>query len=454
MSEMKPTGKTLKASLSLVILLFLMLSFAASVLGQRPGDSNETSPTAATPQPSETGEHAIVPLASPTPIDCDNPIPGQVAKVVEDNEIIVALMTIHGHWYWKDYSRIQLAKLDNKSNNSTQLVGKWDWRNENDDRDDINWPVVATGDVDGDGKDEVISAFRDASNYLQVVSLKNPEVNEASRLEYNYWRSSADTRSGHELAYFDIATGNLGGDKADEVVVAFMDNDYALQVVLLNGKSDGGIRYLDWWRSTSHNRGEVRDVSVDIGDLDGDGYDDEIVLAFVDAGLNLQVVVLEYTPHGVKEIGWEYWTDHDLGDIDYPFSTKILDVTTGNFDGAYGDEIAVAVKDGSKALQIMQIVFVPDASALRDRVNASGWWRNGGHRRDDVDYISIASGDIEDDGYDEIIVAFADDQYNLSTVTLDGESGSPHLHGSYRNSRGQLDQVELRVGGCGRHRRG
>ena len=441
MSEMKPNKRTLVALLNLVLLLSLMLALTASALAQGPGDSNETLSSTAQSQTTETSEQIMVPVASPTPINCDKPIPGQVAKVIEDNEILVTLTTDAG---WDNSGRIQLDKLDNKSNDSTDLVYFWDWRNDHNYRNDVIWPVVTAADVDGDGKDEVIGAFKDLDGRLQVISLKNPEVNDGNQLDFDSWTSTSHNRKGQELNHFDIAAGDLdgrlGGDKADEVVVAFRDNDSGLQVVLLNGESDGGISYLRSWRSSNHARGYVGDVSVDIGDLDGDGYDDEIVLAFADGDQDQQVVVLEYTHDGVKEIGWDYWASHGRGDIDLDYAAAI-DVTVGDFDGDFTDEIAVAIRDGSKALQITQIVFDPDAKTLQGRVNASGRWRNTGHLRNDVDFISAASGDIDDDGYEEIVIAFADKNRNLSTVTLDAESGSPSLHGSYRRTSGQLDDV-------------
>ncbi|MBC8422432.1 MAG: hypothetical protein H8E01_00215, partial [Chloroflexi bacterium] len=422
-------------------MLSLTLSLSAPALSQRPGGDDEVLPATAAPQAPETGEPIVAPASEPEPIDCTDPLPGQVAKLVEDDEIVVALTTDAPS---DDSGRIQLVKLDNKSNDSTDLVYHWDWRNDHNYRDDVIWPVVTTADVDGDGKDEVISAFKDLHGQLQVVSLKNPEVNDGGKLEFDSWTSTSHDRQGEELNHFDIAagdlTGALGGDEAEEVVVAFRDNNANLQVVLLNGESDGGIKYLAWWSSTAHARGDVGDVSVDVGDLDGDGYDDEIVLAFMDGDNDLQVVVLEYTNDGVKEIGWEHWTDHDLGNLDWYYAAGI-DVTTGDFNGDFTDEIAVAVRDGTGALQIMRIVYDSSASSLRDRVNRTGWWRDTGHGRNRVDFISAASGDIDGDGYEEIVTAFATVFHDLELVMLDAESASPKLRSSYASGAGELTEV-------------
>ena len=82
-------------------------------------------------------------------------------------------------------------------------------------------------------------------------------------------------------------------------------------------------------------------------------------------------------------------------------------MTVGNFDADLADEIAVAFRDGSSSLQVLQAAYNPSASGLQDRVTSTGWWRDTGRGRNNVDMISVASGDIDGDGYDEIIPAFS-----------------------------------------------
>jgi hypothetical protein len=84
-------------------------------------------------------------------------------------------------------------------------------------------------------------------------------------------------------------------------------------------------------------------------------------------------------------------------------------------------------------LQVVQVAYNPSASGLQDRVTSTGWWRDTGRGRNNVDMISVASGDIDGDGYDEIITAFANSPRNLSFVTLDADSGTPTLRGSWEN---------------------
>ena len=82
---------------------------------------------------------------------------------------------------------------------------------------------------------------------------------------------------------------------------------------------------------------------------------------------------------------------------------------------------------------MLQAAYNPSASGLQDRVTSTGWWRDTGRGRNNVDMISLASGDIDGDGYDEIIPAFSNSPRNLSFVTLDADSGTPTLRGSWEN---------------------
>ena len=433
MPKMKPNRRKSVALLSSALFLFLILALPVLALGQGFGDSNETLAT--------TAEQHMDPAATPVPLDCDNPLPGEVAKLVDNDEIMLAYAGLGSPLY--------IAKLDNKSDGSKDLVENWDWRYHS-----YTGASITTADLDGDDKAEVVMGYTTGSGLnkgeLGALSLKNPEVDDKSQLETDSWSSSSNYRYGF-FGPISVAAGNLdgslaGGDKADEVVLAFRDADnQRLQVVLLDGESDGGIKGLTSWTNTDHGRTYILSrIAVDVGDVDSNGYDDDIVLAFVDKDQDIQVVVLKLNQQGgVTETGWESWTNDDRGDINWKSDRTSIDVVTGDFNGDYTDEIAVAFRDGKSALQIMQVVYDPNASTLRGRVNSSGWWRDTSHYRNDVASVSVTAGDIDGDGNEEIISSFADKRNHLGLVTLDAESANPKLRGSYGSGSGELSYVSF-----------
>ncbi len=59
------------------------------------------------------------PVATPPPLDCTNPFPGQVTKIVDDDAImVVSAFPSAGPFY--------IDKLDNKDDGSDALVYYWE----------------------------------------------------------------------------------------------------------------------------------------------------------------------------------------------------------------------------------------------------------------------------------------------------------------------------------------
>ena len=154
--------------------------------------------------------------------------------------------------------------------------------------ENFGWPAIAWGDLNGDDQYEYISAFKDKSNRVGAITDKTTTE----------WYNGNAVWEGGNVAYLDVATGNLDrANNDDEIVIAFRDDNNDIHVAVLNGTSSGGIAqaanalYGEWTDSTS-NRGQVDHVAVATGDLDGDGYDDEIVVVFKDSQADLQALVL------------------------------------------------------------------------------------------------------------------------------------------------------------------
>jgi hypothetical protein len=97
-------------------------------------------------------------------------------------------------------------------------------------------------------------------------------------------------------------------------------------------------------------------VAAATGDLDGDGYDNEIVTIFRDSDKHLQCLILRRLADQKQlDLLWhKRWTDHDRGDVAkiqimaaFPvLNTRPLDVTAGDIDGDQEDEVILAFRDG------------------------------------------------------------------------------------------------------------
>jgi hypothetical protein len=307
----------LTLTLGTVGLLALMLSavmvYSPSqpqrALAQGPAGDNAARPVTAAPHAPGTGEPIVAPASTPPPLDCTKPLPGKVTRLIADDEIMVWSAVNQN---WDGSGTMQLDKLDSPSQ-STSLVYDWDWEGQ---QHDIIWPAVATADLDADGKDEVVTAYKDQDNNgtLTVSEFDNPEATNSTDLQVRTLQGWNSLMQGQELNHFDIAAGNLErtANGAEQAVVAFRDNDGAVHVLLVERNASGGLDWFGEWWGTDHARTWVGDVSVDVGDLDGDGYKDEIVVAFADGDQDIQVVVLEWNgSHYLCTFRW--WSRSQAG---------------------------------------------------------------------------------------------------------------------------------------------
>ena len=451
----------------LVVVLFLTLFLSAQALSPEPAGGDATAPA---------------PAATPPPLDCTKPLPGKVTRLLQDDEIVV-FGAVDAAAGWDDSGTMQLDKLENAGDGSMNLVYDWDWEGPT---HDILWPAVTTADLDADGKDEVVGVgkFQDINGTLDVQAMMNPEVSNSANLQVYGLTGWNVLMQGAELNHFDIAAGNLKrtANGAEQAAVAFRDNNGNLHVLLTESNTSGGLDWFgEWWCSSACSGfNGVGDVSVDVGDLDGDGYNDEIVVAFVDGNAHLNVVVFEWNGGGLSLNGLaqNYWTDNNRAGLNLNYAAGI-DVTVGNFNADPADEIAVAFRDGSAspyrswrsstlqpavtspargggatpagaAIMSTCSPWPPATSTATGSMRSSppfrtrraisrfvtldadtgsptlrGSWENGSDDRNGIRWTSVDAGDIDKDAKAEVVVSFEDGQSQLQVISYDDNPACP-----------------------------
>jgi hypothetical protein len=185
----------------------------------------------------------------------------------------------------------------------------------------------ATGDFDGDGKDEVVMAYHGANDHPNLLIVKK-----AGRTSWGYELGAYLHETGFTLAHdksLAVTTGDFDGDGNDEVALAVEDHNLLLAVFLYDvdvkaatiSKKDS--LWIEDSRSKPYNR-----VDIASGDLDGDG-DDEIVatssyhrIDVFDVDADLQLTLKHYAENP---------------------NTMYIDnqITTGDLDGDGDDEVVV-----------------------------------------------------------------------------------------------------------------
>jgi hypothetical protein len=167
------------------------------------------------------------------------------------------------------------------------------------------WQQSVAVDINGDGWDETVSAYRDGNGYLAARSdIWHYRYGGLTTQGTDTWVSNADRLKGDNVKWIDIAAGNLARHPnaaldppaKRDVVIATRNDEGDLELILLNGSDDGGIGPSNGatiiggdFTDPTDGRENVYHVSVATGDLNADGFDDDVVTAFKDGGNHLQV---------------------------------------------------------------------------------------------------------------------------------------------------------------------
>ena len=259
--------------------------------------------------------------------------------------------------------------------------------------DDRGVTSIATGDVDGDGLDEIVVGRNAGPNARVIVyddALSNfvgisPQG--SAQLGFGW---------GDDRGASSVATGDVDGDGLDEIIVGRTPGDNVRVVVYDDatanfvGISPQGSAQLGFgW-------GDDRGVSsVAAGDVDGDGLD-EIIVGRT-PGDHVRVVVYDdatanfvgISPQGAAQLGFG-WGD----------SRGASAVAAGDVDGDGLDEVVVGRTPGTGS----RIIVYDDALSNFVGISPSGAGQLGLQWGDGRGVTSIAVGDLDSDPELEIVV--------------------------------------------------
>ena len=291
---------------------------------------------------------------------------------------------------------------------------------------------IATGDVDGDGLDEVIVATDD--DYLEIYDDANNNYSKRSILFENlpepvYEEGGYDPSAWKIDFLKTIAVGDVDGDGIDEIAIArsFLGGRIEHPFGLFLDLSDASITIYFWvfdvveWdfigsgievitAKFSADSALSMEPEVALGDVDGDGLD-EIIIGYCFGGpLTAKVSDIHIFDDFNHGFAW-IWDDILEFDCQYPkneFSGILqeIDIVCGDFDGDKKDEIAFAATpyDGYRCEADLLIIddslmgIVGQYGEVAElKIGGSDIIWNEWQQR-----LPIACGDIDGDGKDEI----------------------------------------------------
>ncbi|MBI2427094.1 MAG: VCBS repeat-containing protein [Candidatus Kerfeldbacteria bacterium] len=234
---------------------------------------------------------------------------------------------------------------------------------------------VAVGDVNGDGRDDVITAPQSGASNVQVYTY-SPVTEEFSRLA---WKMTYD--AGYKGGV-NLAVADLDGDQSAEIITVPAMGSTNLRAYSYDATE--GTLELDGW-TWAYGSGFKGGANVAAGDVNGDGNDEVIVAPYWGSP---NVRVLSYTAaDGFDTYAWTFAYDTNF--------KGGVQVAVGDVDGDGNADVVTAPQNGTSNVRVYGVT--EDEMTLIDWEMAYGSGFNGG--------VNVLATDVDNDGSAEVVTA-------------------------------------------------
>jgi FG-GAP repeat len=335
--------------------------------------------------------------------------------------------------------------------------------------DRSGYSVASAGDVNGDGYDDILIGADQSDSgdisagqtYLILGKASGWAMDtDLSAADASFWGEDSGDNSGNSVA----SAGDVNGDGYDDILIGAAEddddgNDSVGQTYLILGKASGWAMDQDLSAADASFIGEdaVNYAGISVssaGDVNGDGYDDILIGAYqnsdgggsIGTGAGQTYLILG------KASGWAMDTDLSAADAsfwgeDASDKSGISVASAGDVNGDGYDDILIGAEgddDGGSAAGQTYLILGKASGWAMDTdlsaADASFWGEDSG---DYAGYSVASAGDVNGDGYDDILIGAYNDE---EAAGGPGASGQTYL---ILSNEMQFDSVLARHGHFG-----
>ncbi len=322
-----------------------------------------------------------------------------------------------------------------------------DWTATGENNDDSFGSDVSTGgDINGDGySDIIVSSPGYSSTTGKVLLYYGSSIGLSSTADWTATGENTDDTFGNSIA----AAGDVNGDGFSDVIVgAYGFSSFMGKTYLYFGSSSGLSSTADWTVTGENNSDYFGACVSTAGDINGDGYSDIIIGAEFYSSSNGKAYLYFGSSSGPSAIAdWDATGENNNDQ----FGIRLSTAGDVNSDG-YCDVLVSA--NGYSSFTGKVYLYYGSAAGLS---TSADWTKTGENSNDNFGVSVSSAGDVNGDGYSDIIVG-ADfhstftgkvylyygnsgsglqknvQQYQPSSTTIIGPNGSTNTDGNVRLS--------------------
>ena len=287
----------------------------------------------------------------------------------------------------------------------------------------VEWPEynslsgesrIAKGDIDGDGKDEIIIGLGPVSGYSSIPNGMFEVLDD----DYTHLAWGQIEWADYNAVNGETwpACGDIDGDRKDEVIIGLGLGGHGRIEVF--DYTSGELVHKEWieveWQDYNTARGESRPAS---GDIDGDGKD-EIIIGLGPVSEDTSI------PNGIFEVLDDDYTHLAWGQVDWADYNAVSGETwpaCGDVDGDRKDEIIIGLGPGGGGR--FETHVYQGTEVAHSEWNLVNW----------QDYNALfgetrpACGDIDSDKKDEILIGLGKGGEAIMQVFDDSLEGYTYI---------------------------